>query len=1155
MTHDLNQEQRAAVRALSGPVLISAGAGSGKTRTLCERFTLATHDVPDDGWSSAAVDQILAITFTDKAAGEIAERVRATLRQQGRKADASRIDGAWISTIHGLCNRLLRRYALEAGLDPAYTVADSVELERLRESAFDAAARREVEHADVRGLFEALRFADVYGAVIGAAGSPSVQLRGLSSLRPPQTERSSAEVLSDARELFLGAAGSVAFCDSQAKTAAEVEEHCSRTCAALFDIEAERLDEVELARRVQAALATYGPRRTAVAAIAQVREHIESRHRELCVEITEIVGAIQARAIIRLVTAFAEEFAALKRARGVLDFDDLQIETRRLLLARPDVRERCRALFRLTMVDEFQDTDALQTGVIQQLAGDDLCTIGDERQAIYGFRGADVGVFRAHVRAMGTRGARAFQLRTNYRSHRDILGFVNALFGRPEVFGEELIALAPGRTEPDPPVITGDGPRIHLAVGDLESYGRSASRELEAMWVATRFAQLRDEQGLDANDMVVLVRGYTHADVYAAALRQRGFEAAVVGGNRLFGLSETAMVRVLLRVIANPHDETALVHLLAGEAGRITDDGLWLLARLRHADQPVGDMWEALASPPDELGEEDRARARTVREAVDAARVRVGGASLAELLLTALEQLDADLTMLSRGAEGKQAFANVLQLTRMIRSLEDQGVVGPAAVEARLAAMQEYGVKATPAVVVDEGSRAVRIMSVHAAKGLEFPVVAAVELDGYVKAGASGPVSMGALSDEQSITVAVKPHSDIAAHVGDRGTFARMVTEEKAAEAEESKRLFYVACTRAQEALLLSGAVKLSKPPSENDPQPMTLLRRAVLDVTERSADGRGGAVVGNCTVTVDVLSMPDESQGVDDAEPTPDEPGAGQAPQRGSQALPTAGPEPITACGSTQAPVRLSFSDVSIYQRCSMRFHAERVARVGRLEVVEKGGSAGFGSAVHLVLQLATTGQMPASERIDAIARAFSLGEEGRAELESAAQAFLGSAVAAELLACDIVKREWPFVIRLQDDEHFFDLSGSLDAYGRSGDEALIIDYKTGGRADDEGLEERYRLQAGCYALAAAHDGCKAIRIVFVRPQVCDEAGRPQVVEFSFGRDDVVHVESQLKSVHERMRSCEYAPLRHWDSSACEECPIARTACRVPAPPSRPRS
>jgi hypothetical protein len=166
MTFPLNEGQERAAGTLEGPVLISAGAGTGKTRVLTERFVRAV--VPDgaDGWTPAAVDELLTITFTEKAAGELVERIRSSLRSAGLTREARQLDGAWISTIHGFCARILRRHALEAGLDPGFVVADETEAREMREEAFEEAARSLHSSSNaVRELFALYGFQPVWDAV------------------------------------------------------------------------------------------------------------------------------------------------------------------------------------------------------------------------------------------------------------------------------------------------------------------------------------------------------------------------------------------------------------------------------------------------------------------------------------------------------------------------------------------------------------------------------------------------------------------------------------------------------------------------------------------------------------------------------------------------------------------------------------------------------------------------------------------------------------------------------------------------------------------------------------------------------------------------------------------------------------------------------
>ncbi len=1140
MTLELNSEQRAAVESLEGPVLITAGAGSGKTRTLCERFVRATKDLGGGSRPPARVDEVLAITFTDRAAGEIAERIRATLRLEGRPDDALAVDGAWISTIHGLCSRLLRRYALEAGVDPHFSVADGVVAEELKREAFEAVVTIELRSEEGRALFEEFGFEAVWQAVVGAASDALVLTEGSDAFATPAVLPDAKMLLTRALRLFESAAGDVAACGSPTKTALQLENRCDRTYQALCDLSRSHISDVEMVLAIVDVLGEWkaGAR---VKALEEVQGRLKAVHHRLCVEAIDARDALLERSLVRMTIAFRDHVWRLKRDRGLLDFDDLQTSVAELLDRRPDVLARIRSGFRLAMVDEFQDTDALQTSIIERLAGTDLCTVGDERQSIYGFRGADVGVYRAHLEQMRSQGAKDHSLDTNYRSHPEVLEAINAIFADEGLFGATSSPLRPGR---DPYEATGEPERrVRIAMVDATNSRRGEACEKEAAWVAERFRELA--RVYSPGQMVVLVRQYTYAETYARALREAGLEAAVVGGSRLLFRPEVDMVRTLVRVIGNPHDEEALLQSLAGDPGRLTDDALALLA-LHRFESGAGGLWETLCVGDCGLTGPDESRREAFVSAIMEARQELGERPLADLVLRALERLDVDVLLLSRGVEGRQAFANVLKMVRRIAQLEAEDVSGPAAIEAHFAAMQAYGVNATPAVLASEGQEVVRVMSVHSSKGLEFPVVAAVGLDRYV-VDRSAAIQVGRLPESpRLVSFALRSpeaHKDRAGETRSGRIRARARQD----EAEEAARLFYVACTRAEDVLLLSGAVALAKPPNAEDPQPMSALRRVLFGAeTIESSAGSIERSLGKTDVLVQILAESSSEAGPckpdDDGLPVEADPGLEFHTRIRSRSLSGGFGDSVTH------PTRFSYSDLALFERCALRFQAEKMLRLGTVRHGRKGSSpADLGSAVHVALQVTGSGP-PDTVRLDAVARAHGLDSAGREELHRAVRCFLQSGQAARLSSHHIVRREWPFAVRIGSGDEAFDLIGTLDAYGRTGDSAMVIDYKTGCQEVDASKAAQFALQAACYALAAQEDGCSEVRVEFVRLQVPDASGDPSSVVHAFTAEDLQEVREDLIRRVEEVRASDFAPLRRWDPEVCEGCPIARTMCPVTA-------
>src|SRR4051794_2879318 len=375
MSVALNPEQQAAVEA-TGLVFVSAGAGTGKKRVLVERFARAVCDEGGD------VESILVITYTERAAGELRSRIRAALVERGRPDLARSLDGAWISTIHGFCHRLLRSHPFAAGVDPRFRVLDESQGRVLRSEAFAAALERFCEGDDD----ERLRLLAVYGAdhlrrmLIGVFETLRAAGRDLTLELGdgPSLESRLAELRDAARCLAddAGASADVRTTAGEALVLAETETTADR----LLDLSGLRL------RGERAA--SYEETRRAVEQAAL--DELAARDRDLLQE---------------LLNGFAAAYQEAKDRESALDFEDLQLRARDLLRDDEAIRSREQLRFRSIMVDEFQDTNRLQCELIDLLSGgpgvSELFFVGDEFQSIYGFRHADVQVFRERRAAAG----------------------------------------------------------------------------------------------------------------------------------------------------------------------------------------------------------------------------------------------------------------------------------------------------------------------------------------------------------------------------------------------------------------------------------------------------------------------------------------------------------------------------------------------------------------------------------------------------------------------------------------------------------------------------------------------------------------------------------------------------------------------------------
>jgi ATP-dependent exoDNAse (exonuclease V) beta subunit len=382
---DFTSEQRSAIERRDGDLLLDASAGSGKTSVLVERFVRA---VLEDGVDVAS---ILTITFTDKAAAELRERIRSRLRELGAREQARATEAAFISTIHGFCARVLRGHALAAGLDPKFVVLDELEAARLADQAFDAAlsALGDTELIASYGA-GALR-----GAIVGTYAE--LRSRGdreprLPPLGEPPPEAGAA--LQHAAAALLAELGAIREPSAKVREALTRLERVHRLTETPDPWPAE-VDSLRLPGGNGAALGTP---------VCADYEQALARFRSWC-EHRRAQGTHAS--LDRLLRAFGTRYTERKRAASGVDFADLELIVRDLLAEDEGLRERYANRFEQIMVDELQDTNGVQLELITQISRDNLFAVGDAQQSIYGFRHADVELFERLGQGLAAVGRRA----------------------------------------------------------------------------------------------------------------------------------------------------------------------------------------------------------------------------------------------------------------------------------------------------------------------------------------------------------------------------------------------------------------------------------------------------------------------------------------------------------------------------------------------------------------------------------------------------------------------------------------------------------------------------------------------------------------------------------------------------------------------------
>jgi len=1066
-------EQRAAIEATAAEVMVEAGAGTGKTGVMVDRYCRLVCE------RGVSPDAVLAFTFTDKAAAELRQRIRAEIE---RRAEAGseragellpRLGSAWVTTIHGFCNRLLSAHPVAVGIDPRFRVLDAPETERAAGEAFDEALETFLAAGDRSREDTAAAF-DIGGLramVIGA----HAELRSRGAAEPRLPEPPKPDVQGALRDAAAVAAEAL----PELKPGSANHELVERALALLEGSgDPPSLDQIAALRTGSKAKPIAAYREAIEAALSRVAEAGE--------------GGLAYRHLAELLQLFSARFAVAKERRAGIDFEDLQLLAARLL-ERTETGATYRARFSHLLVDEFQDTNRLQLRLIEALRGPkcQLMVVGDELQSIYGFRHADLDVFRQRRQAIeASPSGETIPLSGNFRSRPEVIGAVNAI-------GERLLAgYTPLRvgTPPSQPAPPGAGPAVEILLTGREGWdegeiqldpvtdARTPVNQLaEARFLASHLRELAD-QGVERGAMVVLLRAFTRLDAYEDSLERAGLRPYVVGGRGYWSQQQVADVCALLATIANPLDDQALLGTLASPACGVTPDTLWLL---RAAAGRGRQLWPTveLAAGLGESEEVDAARLgqipadellllSTFAETLTGLRRRAASLSLAGLIDAAVTETGYDLAVLMRSA-GEMRFANVRKLMRLAADFESAEGRDLRGLLDFLAARADADADAQAATAV-EGHDGVRIMTIHSAKGLEFDVVAIPHLSrGLLPSTRTPLLTLGREQESPRVGMQLR-------RLGARGVnlYAQRELSEEAQvrEAEEELRLFHVGATRARQRLLLSGVIRPTPPSRESHGKAVIERIAAAFEIDREHSstiaiaapEPRPGleATFPLSTIAVRLnLASVEQAQALTAVHKEAD--GARD---------PGVGPAPLVAQRTTRAARRpLSYTAISAHGEGS----AERPPDSDRAlreqdgeEHDEADGAAARGIGVHALLEWsqANEWQTPSADLIQRIARSGEIVDSELSEesLLAPLQAWLGSSFFAERVRDAKSRAEVPLLIEVADTV----LRGSIDLLvERDGEPPLIVDYKTDrvDGAQPQELVTRYETQQAIYALAVA--------------------------------------------------------------------------------------
>ncbi|HXS46181.1 MAG TPA: UvrD-helicase domain-containing protein, partial [Solirubrobacterales bacterium] len=1083
--------------------------------------------------------EILAFTFTEKAAAELRQRIRAALELRA-EAGSERarellggLGGAWVTTIHGFCSRLLAAHPVAVGIDPRFRVLDAPETEREAQGAFDETLEAFLAGGDEarEATVAAFDIAGLRGMVCGAHAE--LRSRGLAEPRlaePPPADLGVA----------LRVAGEVAATTLEELRPADPNlDLVERALAVLSQPHGNvpNLDQLDALRTDSKAKSMAAYREAIDTAVTRAAEAGE--------------GGSAYRHLAELLELYSARFSAAKERRAGVDFEDLQLLAVRLL-EQTETGAAYRARFSHLLVDEFQDTNRLQLRLIEALRGpgSKLMVVGDELQSIYGFRHADLDVFREQRRAIeAERNGETIALSGNFRSRPEVIGAVNAV--GEKLLGDSFRPLRVGAL-PERESPPGAGPAVELLLTGRDGWdgdeielepaidARTPLNQLaEARFLATRLRELVDG-GVERGEIVVLLRAFTHLDAYEDSLERAGLRPYVVGGRGYWSQQQVSDVCALLATIANPLDDQALFGALASPACGVAPDTLWLLRAatgkgrsIWRTIEAVSGLGEAELDDPrrlEQIPKSDLALLNRFATRVVALRERAPYLPLADLIDATITKTGYDLAVLMRPA-GEARFANLRKLMRLAAEFEAGEGRDLRGLLDFLAARAEADVDAQAATAV-EGHDGVRIMTIHSAKGLEFGVVAVPHLSRSLLAGSRTPLlTLGHETESPRIGLQLRrlgaPSLNLYAH-------RELREEARQRDAEEELRLFHVAATRARERLIFSGVVR---PEAAREISPGTPVVERIAEAFEidRSADSAVQLAPPQAREGLAASFEPSElATRVNLASPERAALLTGVKRQADAAPDPGLGPAPLLQRRAPAKAARpLSYTAIAAHEKDLDRGRAEPnldptggVRTLPRPSVLsanaaewsddEREEALARGIAVHNLLEWSANNdwQEPPAELVGRFVRSAGLGPSSDRVVLDPVRAWLGSRFFAERVRrAGRSRAEVPILLPLGDTL----LRGSIDLLVESdGAPPLIVDYKTDRLEGDDPTRwvDRYAIQRDVYALAV-RGGLQSTEIevayVFLeRPQ--------QPVVARLGSADVEAGQARLSEAIERI-------------------------------------
>lgn len=820
----LNDKQRIAALERGKDVVVTAGAGSGKTSTLVARYACLLAE-------GVSPRRIAAITFTKKAAMEMRSRVRTKLIELQQNTQdpierqkwvdlSAQMDSARIGTIHSLCTEILRNHPAEAAVDPRFKVLDEGLSMALRIQAVDDTLKRLVEEQRFLPLLENLDLRDLTKMLKEMLGK---RLEARDNFKIAIDNRT--RLIKELRKRMNSPLTGGLISEMRGMSEQQLKQDAGETLTIMVRelictwIEAENAlaenDPITCANRLYEARRS-SMRKNSGKKDGSTKQIIADLQKNFDMILDPLTGGKNAAdpkpseqteiLFERILPILREAFdlvhlayQELVQKRQALDFDDLEYYAQQLL-SNDEICERWQQELDALLVDEYQDTNQRQRDIVNALAGKsgNLFIVGDMRQSIYRFRRADVTVFRGEQERICQEGGKLIDLETTYRAHEQLLNATGDLLAGVIGTDEDLTRKY---YVPYTPLVankTGipDGiqpPHVEFVFGVGED--TESARPLAARALVERLWQLKEEKQIKKWDEVALLfRASTGFPFYEEAMEEAGIPFITVAGRGFYDRPEIRDLINILRALADPMDDLSFAGLLRSPAFGMSDVSLY---QLRQTGLPY---WDALQGDLSSLLVEDQLSAKRTLNIINYLIPMVDRISVSELLKQVVDATDyrAILATADIKTDEKISSNAAGRLWRNLDKLLDDAQVSQQ-VNLRdflnmITTLNDAGAREGEAPAEAEGS--VRLMTIHKAKGLEFPVVVLADSGRQVRSSSE----LVYFSSDMGVTFKLKPAPML---------YCLAKEVEKDQDDCEALRLLYVALTRTKSKLIISGHLKI----------------------------------------------------------------------------------------------------------------------------------------------------------------------------------------------------------------------------------------------------------------------------------------------------------------------------------------------------------